>query len=235
MILQGALANSAGVLIAGLIGSLFSSSMPKRVHHTLIMAIGLAVTYTGLSGAFRGTAIIMLMLSLAIGGVIGGFLDLEGRIERGAKMLEQRFVQHQEGANSRFAEGLIACTIVTCVGGMAIVGAIDSGMRHDFGIYYAKTVLDMIFVFVMATAMGRGCAFSSFPLLIYQGALTLGASFIAQFLTDAVITDMSVVGSFLIVGIGLNMLKATDIPIANFLLAPFAPIILHALYGLWPF
>jgi len=115
------------------------------------------------------------------------------------------------------------------VGAMAIIGAMEDGINHNPDILFAKSALDFVIAMVLASALGLGVLFSAFAVLLYQGTITLLAHFVAPYLSNTLITQMSLVGSVLIVGIGFNLLKITKVRLGNMLPAIFVPMALYFL------
>ena len=164
------------------------------------------------------------ILSIAIGGALGHFIDLDKYLNRFGAFMQRKLTKGESG--STFGEGFVTATLLVCVGAMAITGALDSGIRGDHTTIYAKSLIDFVSCLVMASTLGVGVAFAGIPCFLYQGAIALGCSFIAGFLTEAMIGEMACVGSLLIVAIALNMLNLTKIKVVNFIPACFLPLVL---------
>ena len=131
-----------------------------------------------------------------------------------------------KGSKASLSEGFVTASLLFCVGAMAIMGALDSGLTGDHSTLYAKALLDGIISVVYASTLGVGVALSAIPIFLYQGAIALGASFLAPYLTEAVILEMKCVGSILILGLSLNMLGLTKLKVMNYVPAVFLPILL---------
>lgn len=222
MVLLGAAVNAAAIFFGSAIGLLFKKGIPKRMQQTLTAALGLCVVFIGFKGAMDGGSLLIVSLSLVIGGLLGEWIDLDRRLNQFGAFLQKKISKNSE---SSFGEGFVSATLFVCVGAMAIVGAIDAGMKGDFGTYYTKALLDGVTVLIMTASLGFGCFFSGVVLLLYEGLLTLAAQFVAGFLTEQMITELSCVGSLLVLAIGLNLLKITKIKVANLLPAAFLPIV----------
>ncbi|MCQ2555022.1 MAG: DUF554 domain-containing protein [Clostridia bacterium] len=215
----GVIVNGALVVAGGLIGLLLKKGLPERISELLISGMGLVVIYIGLDGAMAGTNALIAVISMAVGGVIGGLLDLDGAINKGAKKLEDRF--KKDG----FAKGFSTATLVFVVGAMAIVGSLKAGLG-DNSTLFTKGVIDGVTAIVFASTLGFGVLFSAVPVVLYQGAIALVSGFAAPYLTDYVIGEVSCVGSILIMAIGLNLLGLTKIKVMNLMPAMFVPILL---------
>jgi len=159
---------------------------------------------------------------MALGSLIGEAMGIEDRIEAMGRRVEKRY---SRSSNGGFAKGLVTASLVFCVGSMAIVGSLESGLTGSHETLFAKSLLDGITSVVFASTFGGGVIFSAVPVLVYQGAITLGASMLKPFLTGDVIAQMSGVGGLLIAAIGINMLEMARIKIGNMLPAIFLPLL----------
>lgn len=226
ILLSGAVVNFVLVLIGGALGTLLKRGMPERLRKTIISGMALCVLYIGITGLFQSSEInaLVVVLSSALGALIGELLNLDKLINRLGEKIEGRL--NKNGGNTRFAEGFVTATLVFCVGAMAVVGSIDSGIRGDNSVLYSKSLIDCVTAVVFASTMGIGVAFSAFPVILLEGALTLLAAVVAPVLTAVVVAHMAVVGSLLIIAIALNMLDITKIKIMNLLPAVFLPLVL---------
>jgi len=233
MILSGAIVNAGAVLIGGIVGSLLKNGISERLNKTLTQGLGLCVLYVGISGSLKGENIIIAILSVVIGCFIGEKMDLDNKFEKFGTKLMSRISKQEDSAH--FAEGFINCTLFVCVGAMAIVGSLQSGLAGNHEVLYSKSLIDAAAVLVMAAAFGVSTCFAALPVLLYESILTLSARAISPYLSDSMMNEMTCVGSLLIIAISLNMLKLTDIKIANFLPAPFLPIFIMLVLQLLPF
>ena len=220
----GTIVNAIAILVGGTIGLVLKKGIPERVSGGIMQGLGLIVIYIGISGSLKGQNALIATISIVVGGVIGMFLDFDGRFNRLVGRLEQRFIKSEDGTTSRIGEGFIAATLLYCVGAMAVVGSLNSGLTGNHEVLYTKSILDGVSAIVFASTLGAGVLLSAIPVLLYQGAITLLAQFIAPVLSDAAIAEMTCVGSLLIIAIGLNMLKLTKIKVMDFVLAIFVPI-----------
>ncbi len=227
MVLLGTAVNALLIVIGGALGLVVRGGLPKKVTETVIKAVALSVVLIGLSGALEGTAYTMhLIIYLVIGSVIGGFIDIERRLEQLGTRLEKRF----SGRDAQFAKGFVTASLIFCIGAMAVMGALESGLKGEHGTLYSKAVLDGITALIFASTMGLGVLFSAAAVLVYQGAIALLAGTVAPVLTDVVVLQMSAVGGLLILGLGLNMLLDAKIKVGNMLPAVFLPMIYQLLF-----
>ncbi len=223
MVLLGALVNAVATAAGGFVGLFLKKGIPDRIKNGLTTAMGLCVMIIGVQGALKTENFLIMIISICIGVVIGEWIDIDGKMNKFGNFLQNKLSKNQD---STFGEGFATSTLFICTGAMAIVGAIEAGMKGDFTTYYAKAILDCLSVMIFTTTLGAGCILSAPALFLYQGGLTLAAKYVSFLLTDQMINEMSAVGSLIIIAIGLNMLKITKIKIGNFVLATFIPIIL---------
>lgn len=227
--LLGTLTNSLSIIIGSLVGLLLRRNLPGKYADSMMVGINLAVVLIGISLALETEDFLILILSLGVGCGLGEFLSIQERLERFGKWLQKKF----SGAGDDLSRGFIAASLVFCVGSMAVIGSLESGLAGDHQILFAKSVLDGIASVFFVCSFGTGVLFSSLSVLVYQGTLTLGASLIKPFLTEAVIQQMSAAGGLLIVALGLNMLEIRRIKVANMLPAIFMPPFFSLLIRAW--
>ncbi len=226
----GVIANTIAVLIGSAIGLLLKRGIPEKVSGAVMHAIGLCTVYIGISGALGGKNTLVLILSMALGTLLGAWIDIDTRFTGAVEKLEARF-RRGDGKTS-IAEGFIAASLLFCVGAMTIVGSLQAGLSGDNSMLFTKSVLDLISSFVFAASLGVGVVFAAGFVFVFQGAIVLAAQFAAPLLSEAVIAEMTCAGSVIIVALGLNLLGITKLKIMNFLPAIFLPILLCPLYDI---
>ena len=238
----GTIVNVATIIAGSLVGLVLRRGLSKRIMDTIMHGVSLAVILIGISGAIKSafsiaddtisTNYIMLtIVALAVGALIGELIQIERGIESFGRFFEKKL--SQTGEPSTFAQGFVTATIVFCVGSMAIVGALEDGINSNSEILFAKSMLDGITSMIFASTMGLGVLFSAIAVGVYQGMITLLSIFIAPYLTGVVITQISLVGSVLIMAIGFNMLSVTKIKVGNLLPAIFIPVVYNVILQLF--
>lgn len=218
----GTLINFGAIIIGSVIGLVFHKAIKEKISDTIMKGLGLCIILIGIQGALKGEDTLVVIASMAIGAYLGEWIDIELRLNQLGNYVESKFAKEKNGT---FSQGFVTASLLFAVGAMAIVGSLESGLHNDNSILYTKSMLDFISSMIFAGSLGVGVLFSSFVILIYQGSITLLSSFVAPFLTTTVITNMSCVGSIVIIGLGLNMVKATKIKVANLIPAIFLPIL----------
>lgn len=221
MILTGVLINAAAVAVGGVLGTLGGRLMPEKMKQTVLAATGLVSIGIGISGAIGSSNQLIPILSLVIGSVIGELLHIEDGVTRAGDWLQKRF-----GKSGSITEGFVTGSLVFAAGAMAVMGSLESGLKNDHTILMTKSVIDMAGSVAFAGSLGIGVAFSALSILVLEGTVTLLASLLTGVLTDAVITEISVTGSLIIIGVGLNVLGLTKLRIMNMTPALLLPILL---------
>ena len=221
----GPLVNAATIIVCALVGKFLVRNVPERVSDIIMKAIAACLIYIGVSGAMQSERMLLLILSMIIGAIIGELINIDKGMNKLGKWAENKL----GSGDSDFSKGFVTATIVFCVGSMAIVGSLESGLTGNHEILFAKSVLDGVMAVVFASQMGLGVLFSFVPVLLYQGGIVLGASFVKVWLTTEIITEMSAVGSLLISVIGFNFLGLKEIKVANMIPAIFFPWIFIAI------
>lgn len=227
----GTIVNAAAILIGSFVGVLLKGGLKENYKTIINQGIGLSVLFVGASGCIgqmlRPEANpVLFIISMAIGGVVGEWLNLEGQLQKLGDWLQSRVRIKRDVGN--ISNGFVAASLVFCVGTMAILGSIESGIQGRHTILYAKSLLDGIISIVMASTFGIGVAFSAVSVFLYQGALTLLAGWVSPFMTADMLRELSIVGGILIAAIGLNMLEIIRIRVGNLLPALLVPIIYYS-------
>lgn len=227
MVLLGSLVNSAAIVLGGGIGLVLKKGLSDRLANAVMNALALCVLYIGVSGMLKGENILITILSMVAGTLVGDGLQLDKKINQLGDTIEKMVASPNEGVS--VSKGFVTASLLFCVGAMAIVGALQSGLTGNHDTLFAKSLIDGIAAIVMASSLGIGVLLSAGLILVYEGGISLFANVLAPLLTDSVINEMTCVGSLLIVGLALNMLKLTDLKIMNYAPAVFFPI----LFGLF--
>ena len=221
LLVLGTIANVAAIVIGGIAGALIKGGLPGKIAATVIKGLALTVFLVGAANALKVNNLLLVMLSMAIGGIVGESLDIDQRLKNLGDAVERRF----KGRGGKISDGFVTGTLLYCVGAMAIVGSLESGLSGNHQILYAKSVLDGIVSLIFASTLGIGIALSAFSVLLYQGSITLAASSLQPLLAETIKADTTAIGGLLIIGMSLNMLEMNNIKVANLLPAIFIPVI----------
>ncbi len=230
----GTIVNAAAVIVGAFIGLLAGSALPERLGDTVMKGLGLCVLYIGIQGALKGSNTIVLIISVVLGALIGEGADLDGGLKRLGEYIESRFARTSGAVHGKksIAQGFVSASLLFCVGAMAIVGSLQSGLTGDHTTIYLKSALDFTAAIIFASQLGAGVLLSSGLVFVYQGAIVLLSHWIAPFLSDAVIAEMTCAGSVIIIGLALNMLGITKLKIMNYVPAIFIAAVMQAVFSL---
>ncbi len=218
----GAIVNTLAAVVGGLLGSLLKKGIPERFADLVQKGLALCVLYIGIKGSLVGTNTLVTILSLVLGAILGELLNIDGAIERLGAWAQRKLSK----GGSRLGEAFVTASLLFCVGSMAVVGSLQSGLTGNHETIFTKSMLDFVSAIILASTLGLGVCLSGAFVLVYQGAIVLLARWAAPILSDYVVAEMSCAGSLLIVALGLNMLGITKLKVANLLPAMFLPIIL---------
>ena len=233
MIGLGTILNVGGILLGGVAGMLFGKGLPKRFQDTLMSAVALCVLFLGIGGCLQEMLTIvdgglesggtmMMIGSFAVGAILGELLDLEGKMERFGEWLKHKT---KSDGDATFVDGFVTASLTVCIGAMAVVGAVQDGIRGDYSILLAKAILDLIIVMIMTASMGKGCIFSAIPVGMFQGAFTLLARQLEPLMTAPALSNLSLTGSMLIFCVGVNSIWGKKFKVANLLPTIFVAMI----------
>ena len=217
--------NCGAVILGSIIGLLFSKKFSDELSDMIQTAAGIITIVIGLLISFNYDSIVILTLSLIIGGIIGYLMDIDGKILKLGYVLE-KLVSKKNGENvdnslepknKNFAYAFLNSSVLFCVGAMSIVGSFKAGIEKDYTIIFTKSILDGFMAISFAAAMGVGTAFSTIVILVYQGLLTLMSGFLQPYVSDLLISEVSACGGAIIVMIGINLIGLKKIKTANFI------------------
>lgn len=201
----------------------FLKEIPEKMKETVMYGIGLAIVAIGIQMTFDSTQLLIVIISIVVGAVIGEWLDIEHKINALGMWIEKKMPAQKE--QQGIAQGFVTATLIFAVGSMAIIGAIDSGLRNDHDVLIMKGIVDGFTSIILSSTLGIGVLFAAFPVLIYQGLISLLATQINKFVPDDLIqlfiTEMTATGGLMIIGIGLNLIGLTKIRVANLIPAIF--------------
>ena len=217
--------NALAIVAGAALGLLFRRRLRPERTVTLVHALAILVLVIGITPAVAANQILAVLICLVVGTIVGELLDIERRLDALGAFLKARFAQGD--ARGTFTEGFVTASLLMVVGSMAVMGSLEAGIRGNYAVLFSKSVIDGILALTFAATLGVGVAFAALPVFVYQGLLTLLASLLAPYLSDAVVTEMSAVGGILLIGTGLNMLEIlpSRIRVGNMLPAIVLPIV----------
>ncbi|MEF9990634.1 MAG: DUF554 domain-containing protein [Romboutsia sp.] len=225
----GTIVNSIAIIFGCIIGIFIKGSIPKRLSNTIMNGMALCVLYIGISGSLKGENTLVTIISMAVGALIGELIDIDDKLSRLGNKIGLKISKNESDIS--ISQGFVSATLIFCVGAMAVVGSLESGLLGNHETLFTKSILDGITAIIFTASMGIGVIFSSVAVFLYQGFITIGATILSSILNDSVINSMTAVGSLLIIGLSLNMLKCSNIKVANLLPAMFIPIFI-SIFGI---
>jgi uncharacterized membrane protein YqgA involved in biofilm formation len=225
LILLGTIVNAIAILVGTVLGRLIPN-MSSSMQSSVLKGLSLAIIGLGLQMTFKANDFLVIIVSMVIGTVLGEWWGLEDRLNQLGKWIENTvektfYRKNTEKPKSSVATAFVTATLVYCIGAMAVVGSMDSGLRNNHTILYTKSLLDGFSAIIFSSTLGYGVAFSAIVVFLYQAAITFASSFIVQFvgteLVDQIVAAITSTGGLLIVAIGLNVMEITKIKVANLL------------------
>lgn len=239
MIGLGTTVNAVAVIVGGLLGLCIRGGLRQRFQEIIMQVLGLVTIFIGVSGTLKEMLVIeggtistqgttLAVIALVIGALLGEWWNLEKHIEHLGEWLK---VKVKSENDIQFVDGFVSTSLIICVGAMAVVGALEDGLRGDCTMLFTKAILDLIVVLVCASIFGKGAIFSVIPLILWQGSITLLARAIEPWLSVKTISDLSLVGNMLIFCVGINLMFKAGLRVANML----PSLIIVLIYGVFAY
>lgn len=220
MPLTGALVNFAAIVVCGAIGLTFRKGLPEKYMNAVVYGIALVILALGVANVMKTNEALVTVISVILGTLLGTLLNIDGGLVRLGEAVQARM----RGVGS-FAEGFSSCTLLYCVGAMAIAGSIQGGTEGDHTIIFIKSVMDGVTAIFFASKLGVGVIASAVPVLIYQGGIALAAAALKPLLGEALVAEMSAAGGVALMALSINMLGIKKLEVANLLPAIFLPVV----------
>jgi len=226
--MKGTIVNVIAIFLGCAIGIILRSKFPQKIEKIIMQVLGLVSLLIGIQMAVKANNILLVIFSLVIGGVIGEIIGIERGLEKFGENIKKKFKGNVN--TERFVEGFLTASLLYCVGSMAIMGAIKEGLSGNPDILYTKSLLDGVTSIAFTAAMGIGVLFSTIPVFLYQGGITLLAHTVKDLLSPEIINEMTAVGGILILGIGLGLLEIKKIKVGNLLPAILLAALLYSIF-----
>ncbi len=227
---MGTLMNTATVITGGTLGLFLGHRLPERVQETVMHGLGLVTLVIGAQLALESKNILIVLGSLLLGGILGEWWGIEGRLENLGRRLERWLTKKGAKGNIPLSRGFVVASLLFCVGPMAILGSMQDGLTGEFSLLATKSLLDGFASLALASTLGVGVPLAALTVFTYQGALTLLAAYLGDFLTDPMIGEISATGGVLIMGLGVVLLEIKRLRVANYLPALLiAPLVVAIL------
>ena len=210
----GTIINAGAVIAGSSLGLLLKKGLPEKYTTIYFQAVGLFTLILGIQMSMKISEPLLVVISLIAGGVSGEFFKLEERINSFGDYLKSKFKR----GNERFTEGLVTAFLLFCMGSMSILGPVEEGLTGNVSdLLKAKSLMDGISALLFASALGIGVLFSTVPLIIYQGGITLLVMLIGKNIPEQYIIEITVIGGVLLIGLALDILNVKKLRILNML------------------
>lgn len=229
--MTGTLINIAAVITGSVIGVIIHSKLPKKFITIIFQSIGLFTLFLGFSMALKTSNLIFVIISLVAGSIIGELIGIEKSINKFGDYLKKKM----KFKNEKFSEGLTTAFLLYCMGSMTILGAIEEGLGNTPNLLLVKSLMDGISSVALASALGIGVAFSVIPLFIFQGGITLFASYIGNLFSELVIDELTAVGGILLIGLGISILEIKKLRILNMIPSLIIIVILIYIFKIYTY
>ncbi len=220
--LLGAIANGLSIVLGGIIGTKAGKLIPDRHSQLILASLQIVVLILGITIAIKSENILIVVISIVVGGLLGETMDLDKKMRDLGDYLQSKV----KSSESNISSGFVSASLVFCVGSMAILASIESGIRGDHSIHFTKAIIDGVLAIFFASTLGIGVSLSGAAVFLYQGGMTLLASLIAPYITTEIMTEVSATGGVLLIALALTMMEIKQIKVANLIPALIVPAIL---------
>lgn len=225
--MTGTLINAIAILIGSTIGISLNKKLPERFIKIIFQAIGLFTFFIGIFMALKTNNMFLMVISIVSGSIIGEWINIDKYVNRFGEKMKNKF----KSKNARFSEGLVTAFLLFCMGSVTILGAIEEGLGGKPNLLLAKSVLDGVSSIALGAALGFGVAFSIIPLLIYQGGLTLIASYFGDYFAENIINELTGIGGLMLIGLAINILEIKQLKILNMIPSLLIIVLLVYFFG----
>lgn len=221
-------ASFAALILKKFIMKFDKNNKVEKISDTIMSGLALCIIYMGISGALECQHVLICIIYMVVGGLIGELIDIDKGLNSLGDKIEEKLNKGKVDVSKEkvsISQGFVSASLLFCVGAMAVVGALNSGLFGNNDTLFAKSALDGVSSFLFSLTMGIGVLLSAVAVFLYEGIIACGAFLLKGVLSTAVITEMNAVGSLLILALGINMILKANIKVANLLPAMFVPII----------
>ena len=221
-------ASFAALILKKFIMKFDKNNKVEKISDTIMSGLALCIIYMGISGALECQHVLICIISMVVGGLIGELIDIDKGLNSLGEKIEEKLNKGKVDVSKEklsISQGFVSASLLFCVGAMAVVGALNSGLFGNNDTLFAKSALDGVSSFLFSLTMGIGVLLSAVAVFLYEGIIACGAFLLKGVLSTAVIAEMNAVGSLLILALGINMILKANIKVANLLPAMFVPII----------
>lgn len=215
----GTIINTVAIIIGSIVGSVLKKGIKEEYQTALFTAMGFAAVALGINAVVQNMPNsnypVLFIVSLAFGGLVGTIINIDAKFQQ----MVSRF------SKSDLSKGLSTAILLFCIGTLSILGPVESALNQNHTYLFTNATLDLVTSMALAATYGLGIAFAAVVLFIWQSSIYLSAQYIEPFLTDALMTEVSIVGGILILSSGLSILGIKDSKALNMLPALFVPVL----------
>ncbi|MCD7935692.1 MAG: DUF554 domain-containing protein [Tannerellaceae bacterium] len=232
--MTGTLANSGAIFVGGCIGLLIHSHLPEKMVKIIFQGIGLFTLVMGINMGLTAEHTILVLLSLISGSILGEAIDLDKQFRRFSEFVKQKTKRgngEDATGDNRFTEGFVTASMLFCIGSLSILGAIEDGTGKTPHLLFTKSIMDGISSIALGSTFGIAIVFSSVPVLLYQGGITLSAAFFMQYMSESMIADMTATGGILLIGLSIRILEIKPLRVTNMLPSILIIVLLSYFFG----
>ncbi|MCT4597160.1 MAG: DUF554 domain-containing protein [Vallitalea sp.] len=226
----GTVVNVSTIVTGSVVGSLLKKGIKEKYRNTITQALGLVAISLGITWIVQNVSgnkePLLFIISLVVGGFLGEVIDIEERVNK----LSNRLKKDNSGKN--LIDGLTTAILLFCVGTLSIIGPLESALKSDNTLLYTNALLDGVTSLILASTFGIGIMISGIVLFFWQGSIYLSASIIAPYITEEILSQISIIGGILILSTGLNILEIKKIKTLNLLPSLLIPAIYYIIKGL---
>lgn len=220
--LAGVTVNALAIVIGGLLGARIGKLIPKRHSDLVMVGLEIVIMSLGISFAIKTENILIVIISIVLGSLLGESIDIDSRM----KKFSDKVTAGLKSGGGNFSLAFVTSSLVFCVGSMAILAGIESGMEGSHTVHYTKAIIDGIAALFFSSSLGVGVAASGLAVFVYQGLITLMASLVAPYVTADIIREVSATGGIMLIALSLSMLDIIKVKVANMTPALIFPVII---------
>ena len=226
----GTIVNTTTIIVGTIAGTLLHRGIKEKYKVTLYDGLGLASLAIGLNATItnfpKSEYPVLFIISLALGGIIGTRLDINGRFHRLVdRKQKKQTTDNKERQRGSLADGLATATLLYCIGPLSMLGPVISALKGDHTFLFTNATLDFVTSTIFASTYGIGMIMAAPVLFCWQGMFYMIAQISSTAISEALMAELLIVGGLMITGSGLSLLNLKDCKVLNLLPALLVPIV----------
>ena len=218
--------NALAAIIGSAIGAIARKGIKEKYINVLNTAMGLAALVLGINVAMTNMANskypVLFIFCLSLGGLLGTVLKLDQRMESATRRM----------STSNLVEGITTGVLLCCVGTLSMMGPVLSALYGDNTYLMTAATLNLVTMIVLASSYAFGTAVTGIVIFVWQASIYGIAKVSQTFISEQLITEVSVVGGVLIAASGLGVLNIKDCKTINLLPALVMPMLFFLIKNL---